>query len=429
MITFWLIAGAMLLLALLLLARALLSRRDSIEVDRNEQNLLIAEERLQVAESEFADKQISENEYLQIKAEIEKTLADELAQQKGKRIGNSNAGAIGTAVIGLVLPLFGLAMYGLLGNPDFIDAPSRQNAVVTQQHGQATGEQPQSFESMVESLANKLEQDPDNLEGWFLLGRSLMSLGRYAEAAQAFEVVNSKLPEPQAGVLLALANALAMAQEGRLGGRPATLVEQALEIEPRNTTALWMAGLIAEEQGDLENALRYWERAEPLLADDPENLAELRGMMREVADKLGRTISFDDSTPNQQPETFEVPKASPAPSPGDTAKQVRVRVSLSEDALAAVSPEDTVFIFARAVSGPPMPLAAARHQVGELPLELTLDDSMAMMPQMKISTFDEVNVSAKISRSGSADASPDDRSSGIMRVQLPMTGVVELVIR
>jgi cytochrome c-type biogenesis protein CcmH len=76
-----------------------------------------------------------------------------------------------------------------------------------------------------------------------------------------------------------------------------------------------------------------------------------------------------------------------------------------------------------------MPLAAARHQVGELPLELTLDDSMAMMPQMKISAFDEVSVSAKISRSGSADASPDDRSSGIIRVQLPMTDVVELVIR
>jgi len=427
MITFWLIAGAMLLLALLLLARALLSRRESIEVDRNEQNLLIAEERLQVAKTEFADKEISESEYLQIKTEIENTLADELAQKKGKRIGTSNAGAVGTAVIGLVLPLFGLAMYGLLGSPDFIDNVSRQSTVETQPHGQATGEQPQSFESMVEALASKLEQDPDNLEGWFLLGRSLMSLGRYDEAKQAFEVVNSKLPEPQAGVLLALANAVAMGQEGRLEGRPAELVQQALVLDPQNTTALWLAGMVAEESGEPESALRYWEQAEPLLADDPENQAELRGMMLEVADKLGRTLSFEDTAVNQQPETFEVPKASPAP--GDTTKQVRVRVSLSEDALAAVSPEDTVFIFARAVSGPPMPLAAARHQVRELPLELTLDDSMAMMPQMMISTFDEVNVSAKISMSGSADVSPDDRSSGIMRVQLPMTGVVELVIR
>ena len=427
MITFWLIAGVMLLLALLLLARALRSRRESIEVDRNEQNLLIAEERLQVAETEFADKEISESEYLQIKAEIENTLADELAQKKGKRIGTSNAGAVGTAVIGLVLPLFALAMYGLLGSPDYIDTVARQSAVETQPHGQATGEQPQSFESMVETLASKLEQDPDNLEGWFLLGRSLMSLGRYDEAKQAFEVVNSKLPEPQAGVLLALANAVAMGQEGRLEGRPAELVQQALVLDSQNTTALWLAGMAAEESGELESALRYWEQAEPLLADDPENQAELRGMMLEVADKLGRTLSFEDTAVNQQPETFEVPKASPAP--GDMAKQVRVRVSLSEDALAAVSPEDTVFIFARAVSGPPMPLAAARYQVRELPLELTLDDSMAMMPQMKISTFDEVNVSAKISMSGSADVSPDDRSSGIMRVELPMTGVVELVIR
>ena len=426
MITFWLIAGVMLLVALLLLARGLLSRKQSIEIDRNEQNLLIAEERLQVAETELADRKISESEYLQIKAEIEKTLADELAQEKGTLSGSTSSGAIGTAVIGLLLPLFGLAMYGLLGNPDFIDTASPDKPVITQQHGQAAGEEPQSFESLVESLAQKLEQDPDNLEGWFLLGRSLMSLGRYNEAMQAFEVVNSKLPEPQPGVLLALANAVAMSQEGRLEGRPAALVQQALVLDPQSTTALWLAGMAAEEAGDLESALRYWEQAEPLLADEPENLAELRGMMRAVADKLGRTPDPDGNA-TMQPGAFEVPKASPAP--GETAKQVRVRVSLSPEARAAVSPEDTVFIFARAVEGPPMPLAAARYRVRELPLELTLDDSMAMMPQMRISAFDEVNVTAKISVSGTADASPDDRSSEAMRVALPTTGVIELVIR
>ncbi|MDX1345074.1 MAG: c-type cytochrome biogenesis protein CcmI [Sedimenticolaceae bacterium] len=425
MITFWLIAGIMLLLALLLLARGLLSRKQSIEIDRNEQNLLIAEERLQVAEAEYADRTISESDYLQIKAEIEKTLADELGQETGRLHASSNSGAIGTAAIGVLLPLFGLAMYGLLGSPDFIDTGSRQNAVMTQQHTPATGEEPQSFESMVESLAQKLEQDPDNLEGWFLLGRSLMSLGRYSEAVQAYEVVNEKLPEPQSGVLLALANAVAMSQEGRLEGRPAALVQEALALEPQNTTALWLAGMVAEEAGDPESALRYWEQAEPLLADDPENQAELRGMMRAVAEKLGRSPGPDASAA-VQPDTFEVPKASPAP--GDT-KEVRVRVSLSPEARAAVSPEATVFIFARAVEGPPMPLAASRHRVSELPLELTLDDSMAMMPQMKISAFEEVSVTAKISMSGTADASPDDRSSEQMRVALPTSGVVELVIR
>jgi cytochrome c-type biogenesis protein CcmH len=427
MITFWLTAGVMLLLALLFLARGLLSRKQSIEIDRNEQNLLIAEERLQVAEAELADKKISESEYLQIKTEIEKTLADELAQETGKMSGNTNAGAIGTAVIGLLLPLFGLAMYGLLGNPDFIDTTSRQNVAMTEQHGQATGEEPPSFESMVESLAQKLEQDPDNIEGWFLLGRSLMSLGRYNEAMQAFEVVNGKLPEPQPGVLLALANAAAMSQEGRLEGRPAALVQQALALDPQSTTALWLAGLAAEEAGELERALGYWEQAEPLLADDPENLAELHGMMRTVAEKLGRTPVFDTSAAGQRPDTSEVPKASPAP--GDAGKQIRVRVSLSPEARAAVSPEATVFIFARAVEGPPMPLAAVRHQVKELPLEITLDDSLAMMPRMKISAFEEVNVTAKVSMSGSANASPDDRNSETIRVVLPTSGVVELVIR
>lgn len=426
MITFWLIAGIMLLLALLLLARGLLSRKQSIEIDRNEQNLLIAEERLQVAEAEFADRKISESDYLQIKAEIEKTLADELAQETGTLSGSTNSGAIGTAVIGLLLPLFGLAMYGLLGNPDFIDTGSRQNAAITEQHAQATGEEPQSFESLVESLAQKLEQDPDNLEGWFLLGRSLMSLGRYGEAVQAYEVVNSKLPEPQPGVLLALANAVAMNQEGRLEGRPAALVQQALVLDPQSTTALWLAGMAAEEAGQLESALSYWQQAEPLLSDDPENQAELQGMMRTVAEKLGRTPGSDPGAVSQ-PDTIEVPKASPASA--DTGREVRVRVTLSPEARAAVSPDATVFIFARAVEGPPMPLAASRHQVSELPLELTLDDSLAMMPRMKISAFEEVTVTAKISMSGTADTSPDDRSSEAIRVALPTSGVVDLVIR
>lgn len=426
MITFWLIAGAMLLAALLYLAKSMLSRKDSIEVDRNEQNLLIAEERLQVVEAEYADSSISESEYLQLKGEIEKTLADELEQTPGKSRSSANAGAIGIAAVGIMLPLFGLAMYGLLGNPDFIKPGQGTSPPAVAQHSGAggTGVEGQSLETLVSNLARKLQENPDNLEGWFLLGKSLMNLGRYDEAVKAFEIVSEKLPEPQAGVLLALANAVAMNQGGRIAGRPAELVQKALDIDPASVTALWLAGMAAEEAGELEQALDYWQKAEPLLAGDP-NQAELRGMMQSVADKLGRSLDLGEAPPAQA-GAVTVPKASPAPA-GETA--VRVKVSLSPEAQAQVSPDDTVFIFARAVEGPPMPLAASRHQARELPVEVTLSDAMAMMPQMKLSAFDEVNVSAKVSASGNASVSDGDRNSRVVTVALPSDDVVELIIQ
>ncbi|MEJ2321797.1 MAG: c-type cytochrome biogenesis protein CcmI [Gammaproteobacteria bacterium] len=427
MIIFWLIAGAMLLVALLYLAVSLLSRKDSIEVDRNEQNLLIAEERLQVVEAEYADSLISENEYHQLKAEIEKTLADELVQSAGKNRSRANAGAIGLAAVGIMLPLFGLAMYGLLGNPDFIQSGSNESRQAVAQHSPAAGAgtEGQSMDTLVDQLARKLQENPDNLEGWFLLGKSLMNLGRYGEAVKAFEIVSEKLPEPQSGVLLALANAVAMNQNGRIGGRPAELVQQALELDPQSVTGLWLAGMAAEEAGEHEQALAYWQKADPLLADDVQNRAELRNMMRAVAGKLGRTLVFDEA-PAMQPEAAVVPKAAPAPG---AAKSVRVKVSLSPEAQAQVSPDDTVFIFAKAVEGPPMPLAASRHQVKDLPVEVTLDDAMAMMPQMKMSAFDEVNVSAKVSSSGNAAVSEGDRNSSVVTVAFPAGDVVELIIQ
>lgn len=427
MIIFWLIAGAMLLVALLYLAVSMLSRKDSIEVDRNEQNLLIAEERLQVVEAEYADSLISENEYRQLKTEIEKTLADELVQSAGKNRSSANSGAIGLAAVGIMLPLFGLAMYGLLGNPDFIKSGTSAGTQAVAQHSPAggTGTEGQSMDTLVDQLARKLQQDPDNLEGWFLFGKSLMSLGRYDEAVKAFEIVNEKLPEPQSGVLLALANAVAMNQNGRIVGRPAELVQQALEVDPQSVTGLWLAGMAAEEAGEHEQALAYWQKADPLLADDPQNRAELRNMMSAVAGKLGRTLVFDEA-PAMQPEAAVVPKASPAPG---AAKSVRVKVSLSPEAQAQASPDDTVFIFARAVEGPPMPLAASRHQVRDLPIEVTLDDAMAMMPQMKMSAFDAVNVSAKISSSGNATVSSGDRNSPVVTVAFPADDVVELIIQ
>jgi cytochrome c-type biogenesis protein CcmH len=89
-------------------------------------------------------------------------------------------------------------------------------------------------------------------------------------------------------------------------------------------------------------------------------------------------------------------------------KSIRVKVGLAAALKSKASPEDVVFIFARAASGPPMPLAIVRKKVKDLPVEVTLDDSMSMVEGMNLSAFDQLVIGARVSKSGQAMPQPGD---------------------
>jgi cytochrome c-type biogenesis protein CcmH len=237
------------------------------------------------------------------------------------------------------------------------------------------------------------------------------------------------IPEKSAGIYLALANAVAMQNGGVISGRPEELVKDALELDSQSAVGLWMAGMAAEEGGRLDEALAYWKRAEPLLAGQPTNQQELRGMMRRVAEQLGSIITFEDSA-IQAPSPAN--SADVINSPGPALQQpsgIKVSVAIDPDLMSSVDPSSTIFVFAKAVSGPPMPLAVVRMQVKDLPAEIMLDDTMAMMPQMKISLFDQVSVSAKISASGVATPQADDINSEAVTVATIDSPSIDLLIR
>ncbi|MBG7602684.1 MAG: c-type cytochrome biogenesis protein CcmI, partial [Gammaproteobacteria bacterium] len=201
MTTFWIVTAIMLLVALVGLAWPLLRKPGGDGIDRNQQNLEIARERLSVLEAENKVAEISDEEFQQVKTEVEKTLADELQNEDPEQKSSATAGALGVAAIGVLLPVLTLGLYFAIGSPQLINGATAQQEAASG-HGEDGGQQ--SVEQMVQSLAERLKQEPENAEGWFLLGRSLMSMGKYGDAVKAFEVVD-KLQPDNPPVMLALA--------------------------------------------------------------------------------------------------------------------------------------------------------------------------------------------------------------------------------
>ena len=249
------------------------------------------------------------------------------------------------------------------------------------------------IDAMVVQLEEKLKAEPDNPTGWFMLGRSYMVMKRFPDAATAFEEAHKQNPL-DAETKLSLADALAMTSGGKMAGRPAQLVDEALVLAPENPKALWLAGMAAREINMNEQAVSHWQKLLPLLASDPQSTEEVKSLILQA----GGSIPTTDPTSTNNSLSAD-------------SNGVQAMVSISPEMLSRASPDDLVFVYAKAVEGPPMPLAAARRQVRELPLAITLDDSMAMMPQLKMSDHSQWIVGARISKSGQPIAASGDMFS------------------
>ncbi|MEO8807691.1 MAG: c-type cytochrome biogenesis protein CcmI, partial [Burkholderiaceae bacterium] len=298
-------------------------------------------------------------------------------------------------LIALSVPLLAGALYAVLGKPAALDPVARQ--------GTTQGE----VEKMVATLAARLEAKPDDPKGWAVLGRSYRVMGRMADAAKAFGRIGPELDRDP--VLLAeYADVLAANANGNLEGKPLEMVARALKLDPENPMALALSATAAFNRKDMPAAIGLWERLLKNLPPDSEDAKWVQNQLAEIRTAMaGNAVARADGT-----QVIPAPAAaSAATSPvavasGDTS--IRGQVSLAPALAAQALPTDTVFIFARAVQGPRMPLAVQRGKVSDLPIAFKLDDSLAVSPDFKISGFTEVRIEARISRSGSATPSPGD---------------------
>lgn len=269
---------------------------------------------------------------------------------------------------------------------------------------------PGSVEEMVGRLREKLAQDPADVEGWAMLGRSEFVLQRYEESAKAYAKANELTGSREPDLLVNEGEALALARERDLLGRPQQLFDAALALSPEHSKGLWYAGLAAEQAGDYPAALRRWTALSGQELPD-----ELRPVLAErlklAAEKSG-TVVPEPARPPAAPDTAVaqsgVANGAAADQQGDPGVAIELAVRVQPELAARVEGDATLFVFAKAASGPPMPLAVYRGKARELPRQVRLDDSMGMMPALKLSQFDRWTVTARVTRSGGVQAASGD---------------------
>ena len=405
MTLFWILAAAMIVVAIALLAPTLL-RMHRIGNDNTQAlNVEIARERLAELQKTRDAGELSEEEYLQGKQDLELALAEDLSDTEPTGTATV-AGGKGALLASIVLVvLITIPVYLQIGSPSLIEGGQPAIAGTA-----GSGEMP-SIDVLAEQLRVRMAENPENAEGWFLLGRTYMRIENYPQAVAAYEQVVRLMPEEPAG-LLSLADALIMRDGMRTGPKALKLLEKTLTIDPQSVTALWLLGNAAFDNGAVAGALSYWQRAYPLLGDEPQMQAQLA---QRITNAGGELPPAPEPLPAIMP-TAEAPitprqtavDATTSTDPVTVEGGVRVQVALAPSLMAQAQPTDTVFVLARAENGPPMPLAVARHQVSDLPLDVTLTDEMAMMPAMKLSAFPRVSVTAKVSKSGGAATQTGD---------------------
>jgi cytochrome c-type biogenesis protein CcmH len=307
-------------------------------------------------------------------------------------------------VAGLALAAF--LLYRLVGTPAALDPAARAA--------------PATLEGAIAQLEARLQADPSQLEGWRLLGQAYASAKNPAKAADAFARA-ARLAPDQPDVLVEAAESRALAApEHRIDAQGVAWLDHALQLQPTHQRARWFSGIAKRQAGDAAGAAATWT---PLLAEvDAGAAAMLRPQIDAARADAGLPPLPAASAPAGSADT-----AATAPT-GAHAIQVRVALDPALAARARLDGNATVFVIARAPGGPPMPIAVERHLASELPFTATLDDADGPMPTVKLSAVGEVELVARISRSGDAVAQPGDIQSAPLRVALPAKAPVELVI-
>jgi len=378
--TFWVVIALFLCAGLGILVVPLLrvSQRDQAD-QRLQQNIGIAREQRHQLDRQLEAGEIDQADYDGAFIDLQTSLALGLKPQEP---GTEKSRGTWMALVVLVLvPALSLALYStygeyrVIGNPQILQAAKNP---VTQQH---SGE---DIDGMLQALKLKLQQNPEDARGWYMLGRSLMAIQNYDEAVVAFQRTYD-LTGDEPAILFSLADALTMQNGGNLLGVPEKLVQLGLKIAPRDPKGLWLAGLAAEQRKDYSAAHRYWSTLLPLVSDD-------RASLQQVQALIGR---LEQRNPDLVPVAGVI-------------QTINLEVDITPELKNRANPNDTVFVYAKAAQGPPMPLAVKKLKLSDLPATVVLSDNDAMIPSMKLSSFDQLILGARVSRSGKPAPQPGD---------------------
>ena len=380
MITFWLVVIGLILLGLVFVLLPLLSKKNiNQHVSREEINKAIYIGKVEDLEADLERNLLDKEEYNHALADLQQTLLQDADTEEVKQF-DSSSNIIITLVVSLVLPVAALLTYQQVSTGGFTNDVSQQDVASTQV---------QSIENSIASLEKKLEEKPESVEGWRVLGQSYFVTQRYEKAKQAYtkalELVNHADPE----VLVLTAEASAFANQEIFSGYEKSLLAKALSINPNHQRGLWYSGYAAYTTSDFSEAVEHWQTLLNLVPSDRADVkASLIQFLNDARSKAGLGPLEETEQVAQQNVNDQ--------------RKIEVSVQLNEGVNQYAESSDTLYIYARAVDGPKMPLSLARLTVASLPVKVTLSKEMAMMPSMDIDTFEKVEVIARISKSGQA---------------------------
>jgi cytochrome c-type biogenesis protein CcmH len=402
---FLLIVSTLILLAFLFILPPLWRKQKVKIVDLDKRNIEIAQHRLAELKENRLTGGITQAQYDEQFADLEQALSDDL-DIVSREIQVTTHSKWIIYVVALGIPLLAGSLYFMLGNYQAVSHAAEMSV-----DPEAT--KLLEINKMVLRLAEKMKAKPDDAQGWLILGRSYKALEQYPQAADAFANAYRLLGN-QAEAMLLYADALAYVNNRNLAGKPSELVYKALALEPDNLNALWLGGMAKAQEGDAPAAIKLWKKLEATLPPGSDSQQEIKNLLSNLAKDTSQ------GQVQKEPEAPEQAKVSNF--------TLSVQVSLSPKLQKAAAAEDTVFIYAQALSGPKMPLAIVRKHVSDLPLAVSLNDSMAMMPNMKLSNFASVKLLARISKSGNAMTQPNDLIGIIEQVDLTDKSIHKIII-
>ncbi len=369
------------------------------EADRTAQNIAIFRERLEELEKEKNTGTLTEENFQELKIELEKNLLID-AEEKPRQAPTTKAGQaqlITITLIALMVPTFSFGLYAHLGRAD--DVASRMAMDAWQQ----ASLNDMSVEEAISQLEEELERRPANAEGWYLLATTRMSMNQFGSAVTAFEQSIKHLPEdtPEYPMVMGqLAQAMFFASEGRMTEAVLEQVEATLTVDPNEITALGLVGIAAFEIGDYQTAIDYWERA--LETADGQSAVSLQTGIERAREALGA----------QGQEAEPVHQATEISGSG-----VRIDLTVDESIMTEIRGDQYIFIFARA-PGERMPITVERLQVSELPAQVFLSGQSSMVEGVNLNDFDTVDIVARISVSGMAEEQPGDFKAALSNVKV-----------
>jgi cytochrome c-type biogenesis protein CcmH len=444
MTIFWILAAGLTLLAVLFVAAPLLGGRgsdaDAADIDQARVNLELFRQQLAELDADLAAGKLERTQYEAARRDLERELLRDTSDLgPGDPRPAADARLPGPRLTALALlvavPATALALYLILGEREIIPRLELAAADAAAGAGQHTGSPDgmPSLQVLVQRLEERLREAPDDGEGWTMLGRTYFAIGRPQDAERALARAHELLPD-DTQVTLAYAESIANNNDRNLVGKPAELISSVLAAEPDNATARWLSGMVAFQRGQYQSAITAWKRVLEQIDPAGDDAAELQRLIAQAEQQAGippemrlaanaagepAQASATDAAPtaaepSARPPGEEAaagataPTAPPSqPEPG-AAAALDVTVSVAPELADRLPPDTTVFVFARAASGPPMPLAVQTLTLADLPVSVRLDDSMAMMPQMRLSAFPQVVVGARVSPSGQATPQPGD---------------------